>query len=132
MLLAGVEVVWCALCSLLPSASSLGGEPRGAWQGQLQLWAPHLLMDRVNLLDTCWAGEGGAGGYKILWGTTAPRGTSAVRIFSPQNQLEVVMPPSGLQATLQGNSVLTTSAQSLSFLDQMGRWRPLQGIARVL
>lgn len=40
--LAGVEVGLRGRfpCSLLPSASSLGKEPQGAWQGHLQVWAP--------------------------------------------------------------------------------------------
>jgi hypothetical protein len=60
-----------APCSLLPSASSLGREPQGAWQGHLELWAPTFVdgtckftgLERVEE-D---ARQGGDGGYKMLW-----------------------------------------------------------------
>lgn len=50
-----------------------------------------------------------------------------MRIISPQNQLEVIMllPPTPHS---RANSVLTTSAHSLSFLDHVGRWRQLRGV----
>lgn len=50
-----------------------------------------------------------------------------MRIISPQNQLEVIMTPSPRRHS-RDNSVLATSAQSLSFLDHVGRWRQLQGV----